>query len=688
MHNLQNELISVVIPVFNVAGYIDCCLESVTSQDYKNLQIIVVDDGSTDGSAEACDKWSAIDSRVEVFHIVNSGLSAARNFGMRHVRGSRVVFVDSDDRIGAHHIRRLVSALECCDDPAHSVVVTGFSPVVPGQTLADDEGKVFQPVFLDAATAIAESVTAGARFGAYAWGKLYPRELFHLLEYPVGRYYEDQFVTYKVFLKASDIVYLPADDYFYTQKRKGSISAGSRVRELDYLDAIRETLAVVAAFCHEAVPAVKRRYLGSLVSGVEIAISAGKEESARSLYKEAAGFRSEAMADHGLNGAIRMKYALLGMGFHFFGAFTRVRTRLASDVLSDVFPKIRRRVARKKNKKTLMQNYLMKRAANRGHVAFLVMTPRYKNFGDHLIALSERNLMREAGITNVIEVPYEDCQEIGSGFKRLFGEGDCLLFTGGGYLGSLWPGLEQTAEKVLASVHSSNRVLFFPESIFYDGVPNYSDTALIKSIRSCPTQVLVCVRERESLARLGVCLDANAVKLLPDVGLFVRWTDIMRERPERDFNLVLVCLRHDREGLQSGGFGATLTEAIFAAGMRIASIDTHDPSGELDPEERANQIGIFAKRFGEAAIVITNRLHGMVLAAIMGTPCIVLDNVSKKVSGVAQWISGDYPVVLADEADVSGELIRAVAKMKFDSDVADLLDSERMALLSMLGEMA
>ena len=688
MRNLQNELVSVVVPVFNVLGYIDRCLASVTGQDYKNLQIVVVDDGSTDGSAEACEKWRSFDHRIEVFHTVNSGLSAARNFGMKYVRGSRVIFVDSDDCLGTHHIGRLVSALEGCYDPAHSVVITGFSPIAPETVPADDMDKALPPVSLDAAEAIAESVTVGSRFGAFAWGKLYPRALFHLLEYPVGRYYEDQFVTYKVFLEASDIVYLPTDDYYYTQERSGSISSGGRVRELDYLDAIRETLTVVSTSCPEAVPAVRRRYLGSLVSGVEIAVSTGEDRIARSLFEEAKVFRAEAMRDRELSSAIRTKYFIFGFGFPFFRAFTKMRASLSPGLASRVISKVRRRAVGSKAKKVLLDSYLVKRAALKGSVVFLVMTPRYKNFGDHLIALSEHLLLQEAGVSSIIEVPYEDCQEIGPDFRQLLAEGDSLLFTGGGYLGSLWPGLERAAEGVLSSVRSSNKVIFFPESIYYEGVSNYADTRLVRLIDSRPSQILLLIREGGSLARLNSCLDASVVRSLPDMGLFVRRADILQEAPERDSSLVLACLRHDKEGLQGGGFGAALTDAIVACGMRVASIDTHDPTGELFPEERAERIGALAKRFGEAAVVVTNRLHGMVLAMIMSTPCIVFDNVSNKLSGVAQWVCDDYPVVLADEKDVSIELIQAVAKKKFDGDVADLLSSEREALLRALREVA
>lgn len=96
---MERNLLSVIIPVYNVENYLDKCLESVVNQTYKNLEIILVDDGSTDGSSKICDQWSHKDRRIHVYHISNHGVSHARNEGLKHVKGSFVSFIDSDDWI-------------------------------------------------------------------------------------------------------------------------------------------------------------------------------------------------------------------------------------------------------------------------------------------------------------------------------------------------------------------------------------------------------------------------------------------------------------------------------------------------------------------------------------------------------------------------------------------------------------
>ena len=325
MTKSKRELISVVIPVFNVEGYLRRCVESVLTQSYDNLQVILVDDGSTDGSGRICDELCTNEERIEVLHTANSGLSAARNTGMEIVRGSRVIFVDSDDAIGPNHISNLVAALSFCADPATAVAVTGFTGATdcedaPAHTCDTHEIKV-----LSAAQAISESVTLGGCFAAHAWGKLYPKALFSLLQYPVGKFYEDQFVTYKVFLGASEIAYEGTNDYLYTMGRPGSISVGSRKRELDYLEAIRATLLDIQSECPKAIPAVRSRYLGSLIYGLETACLLKDDELTTGLFNEALMNRRSALSDLGLSKGARLKYRALAAGKQAFSYLARLR---------------------------------------------------------------------------------------------------------------------------------------------------------------------------------------------------------------------------------------------------------------------------------------------------------------------------------------------------------------------------
>lgn len=137
-------LISVIVPIYQVRPWLEKCLDSIVRQSYPHLEIILVDDGSTDGCSAVCDEWAEKDSRILVIHQENAGLSAARNIGLRHARGAYISFIDSDDYIHPDMIRRLVETAEaekagivvchwnrfprCATRSASAFRTTGISP--------------------------------------------------------------------------------------------------------------------------------------------------------------------------------------------------------------------------------------------------------------------------------------------------------------------------------------------------------------------------------------------------------------------------------------------------------------------------------------------------------------------------------------------------------------------------------
>lgn len=178
---MSSPLVSIIVPVYNASSFLDVCLKSLVSQSYSNLEIILVDDGSTDNSAQICDKWMTYDSRVKAFHVVNGGVSAARNIGIEHASGEYVSFVDSDDWMSGRAYESLViQALKTGSD----VTKCGY---VEHYTDGDYERSSFQ-LGCDADSTLLNLLHFGPRGGNIFNYVLLRRQIlqeFHL-RFPVG----------------------------------------------------------------------------------------------------------------------------------------------------------------------------------------------------------------------------------------------------------------------------------------------------------------------------------------------------------------------------------------------------------------------------------------------------------------------------------------------------------------------
>lgn len=210
----MRPLVSVIVPVYNIEGYVGKCLNSICRQSYENLEIIVVNDGSTDGSGKICDGFALKDRRVKVFHRKNGGLSEARNYGIEKAHGEFVALVDGDDFVRKNFISEMMGAV----DGEIDVVVCGYDGFVP-------EGKMVRG--RDAAIKL---LVEQENMEIVAWNKLYRRELFNDIKYPVGEKHEDSLTTYKILAKAREVLYVPKSLYHYV-KRSGSIMSEAKIVE-------------------------------------------------------------------------------------------------------------------------------------------------------------------------------------------------------------------------------------------------------------------------------------------------------------------------------------------------------------------------------------------------------------------------------------------------------------------------
>lgn len=240
-------MISVVIPVYNVEKYLRQCLDSVINQTYSDLEILIVDDGSTDNSGAICDGYLT-DSRVKVFHTDNHGLSSARNYALNRIQGDYIAFLDSDDWLEQNALEYLISTAKRTNA---DIVVCEFYQEYVGKTIGP---KRTCGEFVAEQTAILDAMIVERKLTEDAWNKLYRVELFSDIRYPDNRVFEDKATTYKLLQKASLLAYTPLPLIHY-RNRNNSISNNHSLKSLvDYWEVYKgrfTELGIISERYHE-----------------------------------------------------------------------------------------------------------------------------------------------------------------------------------------------------------------------------------------------------------------------------------------------------------------------------------------------------------------------------------------------------------------------------------------------------
>lgn len=244
----ENNKISIIVPVYNTENQIRYCLDSIINQTYKNLEIIVVDDGTKDNAGKIAEEYKEKDNRIKVIHQENQGLGAARNTGLNAVTGDYIAFVDSDDVLIHDFYEYLMKLLEEGDYP--DIVQASYLRIDEDDIADVDrilsenqlEEKVVKLTNIEAL-----KILYGPELKAYidcvvVWNKIYKKELFENLRFPVGRLHEDEALTYKILYSAKSIVYSKRLIYGYIQTKTSIMRVGvSQKRIDDLLEAHKES---------------------------------------------------------------------------------------------------------------------------------------------------------------------------------------------------------------------------------------------------------------------------------------------------------------------------------------------------------------------------------------------------------------------------------------------------------------
>ena len=246
----MSDLVSVIVPIYNVEQYLERCIKSIQNQTYRNLEILLVDDGSPDRCGEICDRYAAEDERIKVIHKENGGLSDARNYGIAEAKGEYLLLVNSDDWIHTQMVELLISLIK---KNSARISICGYQYAY--------EGKEYQDELIDIKKCVENSFTIledetqkkyfedpdKRIYYTVAWNKLYHRSVFEGIEYPKGKVHEDEYTTFKLLHKA-EIIQMSEQILYYYFVRKNSIMGEFKESRFDAIGAYLEKLDCYVAW--------------------------------------------------------------------------------------------------------------------------------------------------------------------------------------------------------------------------------------------------------------------------------------------------------------------------------------------------------------------------------------------------------------------------------------------------------
>lgn len=278
----MRKKISVIVPVYNIEGYIERCLKSIQKQTYPRFEVIIIDDGSTDNSLLLCQKFAKKYRNFRVINQKNQGLSTARNTGIKQATGDFLAFVDGDDEILPNFLADLMMAAETADA---EIAICGFFEVYPKNTRIVKTKSRQSMTVKTGREAVKDLLIFQKNIEIVTWNKLYKKELFHKVRFPVGKICEDNLTTYKLLARAKKVVYLDLALYRYF-RRNNSIT--KQTNQLVFCERREEAAEAAVRFFQNSGEAEAAKYslLLAYFKYLDFALSGRIEKKYFKIYRQ------------------------------------------------------------------------------------------------------------------------------------------------------------------------------------------------------------------------------------------------------------------------------------------------------------------------------------------------------------------------------------------------------------------
>ncbi|MFC7322727.1 glycosyltransferase family 2 protein [Halobacillus campisalis] len=329
----MNPAISIIVPVYNVEPYLRKCLNSILAQTFTDFEVIVVNDGSTDGSGEICDEFSKNDIRVKVIHEKFKGVSSARNTGVRFAQGEYIGFVDSDDRVEKEMYKKLY---RLCIDSECDISICRLGREIDGKLMYPIQ-KGGYIVELSNEEAMKE-LFKGELYRFSLCNKLFKRDLFEGVNFPEGRIHEDMATTYKLFEKAKRISFIDYSGYIYVKRQNSILTKKYNSNRLDSFKGWEE----IINFMKERYPQLSNEYLSSFVywtvdNSFLVLNQVDKKRERNEYLNIIQNYAKPHCKNILLYCALPMKYKYLFLLISFFPGFLNLQYKLKRNSILGVF---------------------------------------------------------------------------------------------------------------------------------------------------------------------------------------------------------------------------------------------------------------------------------------------------------------------------------------------------------------
>lgn len=621
---MEAERISILIPVYKTEAYLARCINTVLGQTYRNLEVILIDDGSPDNCPMLCDEYAARDARVKVIHKENGGVSSARNAGLAAATGAYISLIDSDDWVDLDFVERLHRAL--VDNDA-DISVCGIVKVYEGhhkrrlfydsdRTLSGEEAK--------------RDLLRNEEMSSHPCNKLFKTALFDGIEFPVGRCYEDISIMHRVFTPAKRVAVIRDWKYYYLQHSNSIISTPSVKNLADCFAANRLRYIEEGAKVGQIQRHLVRQTAAAALDLIKSNPSDGQYAAE---IANAKGFLRE----------IRSSNALLRM----LGPTARIRVR---------YPRGSRFILRvlKLRSKAFPPKETNREpdwsALRQKNACILFGSPESENLGDSAIGYAEKRFFEREGL-KLIEVSEAQVRTYKKRLRRAIRPDALIMLQGGGCMGSQYRDQEEIRSFAIRSF-PKNKIVHFPQTIYFAGTPE-ADALKRKTaaLYAAHRDLTLIAREPDSF-EIMKGLYKNRVELTPDMVLSLPPFEAAGERSG-----VLLILRSDVETALGIDAYYSVKNTLLQSGFSVEIADTR-LAHRIPLENREQEIDAFLRKLSTVKVVVTDRLHAVLFSALTGTPCIAFGNYNHKVQSSCHWLRDLGYIHFLDDAGMFAEALR------------------------------